>query len=247
MQIIPHKVILSQTGKIQNKVTVCISLYNYEAYICEALNSVAAQTLESFDLIVVEDRSQDNSLKIALDWIQSHAQRFNSIYVLQHDYNSGGSHARNTGFQAAQTEFIFVLDADNQIYPRCLQRCLEALQVCDAAFAYPLIEKFGDRIGLGGVDVWSIDRLSRGNYIDTMTMIRKACWSQVDGYYPLLAWQDYDLWCKFASAGFWGVQVPEILARYRVHSESITYTKAVPSMRKVVAAIKQRHPWLKVK
>ena len=246
MDITPHKVIFSQSGMSQTKITVCTTLYNYEAYICEALNSIAAQTLETFDLIVVEDRSQDNSLKIALDWIQSHAQRFNSIYVLQQDYNNGTAHARNTGFQAAQTEVIFVLDADNQVYPRCLQRCLEALQVCDAAFAYPVIEDFGDRIALRGVDVWSVDRLSRGNYIDAMTMIRKACWSQVGGYSSLRGWEDYDLWCKFASAGFWGVQVPEILARYRVHSDSKTYTQNVPLMSKMVAGIKQRHPWLRI-
>jgi glycosyltransferase involved in cell wall biosynthesis len=91
----------------------------------------------------VDDRSNDDSLAVALRWVQSHAARFNRVILLRNRANSGLARTRNTGFDAAETPYVLVLDADNRLLPECAAACLRTAQDTGAAFAYPVIRKFG--------------------------------------------------------------------------------------------------------
>lgn len=229
-------------------VTVCVTVFNYRRHVSQALDSLLDQTLELFDLVVVEDCSTDDSLHVVLEWLSVHAGRFGRARLLQHGRNAGLSAARNTGFASSETEFVFVLDADNALYPRCLSRCAEAVGA-DGAFAFPIIEVFGSRAGLIGTEPWDPERLKQGNYIDAMALIRRSAWLEAGGYDPMggLGWEDYDLWCRFAELGFRGVHVAEILARYRVHDSSmLRKVTNVDNGKRVRREIQQRHPWLEI-
>lgn len=244
-----HRVVFEQRRDGGAQVTVCLPLYNYRDVVTVALDSVAAQLLPSLDLVVVEDASDDDSLAVARDWLERHADRFRRALLLAHDANAGLSAARNTGFLAAETPFVLPLDADNLLYPRFTARCLEALERSDAVFAYPILRVFGGREGLLGTDSWSRGRLAQGNYIDAMAMIRREAWLEVGGYSKAMhmGWEDYDLWCKFVEAGYRGLQVPEVLGAYRVHSESMIHTKTnLDGAALARRAIQRRHPWLAV-
>ncbi len=225
MEDLPYECKFEKHGTQTSAVTVCVPLYNYGHYISEALDSVAAQTLPTLDLVIVEDCSTDGSLKVAVDWCEANQERFNACLVAQHRTNGGLSAARNTGFSIAGSDYVFPLDADNAIYPRCLQRCLEALETSGAQFAYPILEVFDDECRLLGTELWDPALLAKGNYIDAMALIRRSAWSAVGGYTIMkYGWEDYDLWCKFHEQGFFGVQVPEILGRYRHHAASMLRT-----------------------
>ena len=89
--------------------------------------------------------------------------------------------ARNTAFAHARTDFVFLLDADNLLYPRCLERLLGALKHCDASFAYCLLEKFGEETGIGNTKPWSPIALQHGNFIDAMVLHRKQAWEEAGG------------------------------------------------------------------
>ena len=147
MSLIAHdyNIVFSQAATQTSAVTVCISLYNYEHHITETLESVRSQTQPVLDLIVVDDQSTDNSLPVASEWIHAHASRFNEVWLVRHVHNQGLSSARNTAISISNTPYLFILDADNLLYPRCIQRCTAALDADpDAAMAYPIIEKFGE-------------------------------------------------------------------------------------------------------
>src|SRR4051812_39382486 len=113
--------VFERTGKQSSRATVIVSLFNYSKYIVECLDSVAAQTFAALDLVIVDDCSTDNSVAIAQAWCERHADRFNRCQLLQHKQNRGLPHARNAAFTAAATPYVFVLDADNIIYPRCIE------------------------------------------------------------------------------------------------------------------------------
>ncbi|NET53518.1 MAG: glycosyltransferase family 2 protein, partial [Merismopedia sp. SIO2A8] len=217
----PHSVLIEKNADQASDVTVCISLYNYEQHIVETLESVKAQTLAQLDLMVVDDRSTDNSLVVTGMWLQENADRFNQVKLIRHRENRGLARARNTTILLAETPFLFILDADNLLYPRCTERCLGALlSDPNAAMAYPLIEKFGEEEEVIGNVVWERSQFLRENHIDAMSLIRRSALLQVDGYSYLdaigpLGLEDYDLWCKFIDAGLYGIPVAEILARYR--------------------------------
>jgi hypothetical protein len=230
-----------------SRVSVIIPLFNYEAYVLEALESVKNQSLLEIDLIAVDDCSTDNSAEVASTWLKNNSDRFNMAALLKNHQNSKLARTRNAGIGFAQTEFVLPLDADNLLLPNCLERCIALLDETAAAMAYPTLELFGDDRRLMGVYEWDPTRLQFGNYIDAMTMLRKACWAAVGGYSPLdFGWEDYDLWCKFAEVGFWGVRVPQVTARYRVHGKSMlrTCTNLAVTKARVLADITARHPWL---
>lgn len=244
-----YLVLFEKLGSRSAPITVCISLYNYQDYILETLESVYRQTLEVIDFVVVDDQSKDASATVAQRWLEQHQLRFNTVRLLRHVENSGLSAARNTAISLVETPFVFILDADNHLYPRCLTRCLEVLETTDAAFAYPLIEQFGAVQGIMGNLVWSQERLAYQNYIDAMALVRRDAVLAVGGYTPMpYGWEDYDLWCKLAEQEQVGVLVPEILARYRVHQTSMLRgtTNKSGTIELVRADMMQRHPWMKL-
>lgn len=89
-------------------VSIIIPVYNAEKYICQCVESVINQTLSSWELILVDDGSGDNSLKVC----QEYAVKDNRILVI-HQSNSGSSVARNVGLKNANGRYIAFLDADD--------------------------------------------------------------------------------------------------------------------------------------
>jgi glycosyltransferase involved in cell wall biosynthesis len=231
------------------RVTVIVPVYNYADYVLEALPSVAAQTLTPIDLVVIDDASPDDSASMVTDWARGHAHAFNRIVTLQHEKNSGLGFARNSGFAAAETEFVLPLDADNRLRPAACATLLARIEETGAAFAYPCIQEFGTRGAVFGTDPYSVLRLQCGNYIDAMALVRKSAWALVGGYdHVQYGWEDYDFWCRLAEYGAYGVQVPETLADYRVHRNSMLHTTTEVRDHKndLVADLTRRHPWLDV-
>jgi glycosyltransferase involved in cell wall biosynthesis len=246
MKASEHTVLFASDNGQASLLTVCISLFNYGHYLIEALDSVYEQTLEQVDLVVVDDCSVDASATIARRWLEKHASRFRAARLLRHETNRGLAAARNTAFAVARTDLLFVLDADNSLYPRCLARCLEAIRASGAQFVYPMLEVFGGAPDVLGTELWSPERFRQGNYIDAMALVDRSAWLRAGGYSAMSVpgWEDYDLWCKFVECEFIGVLVPEILARYRVHPTSMQRTETRTGFRPLIAEMEARHPWL---
>jgi hypothetical protein len=201
------------------RLSVVVSLHNYERFIGEAARSVAMSDYTDLELVVVDDASTDGSYSTAahhlskLDWLSS--------TLAGVPFNEGLPAARNRGAELARGEFLFILDADNAIYPHAIGRLVEALDDDPAAaFAYGILERFD---ATGSIDLmnwlpWSRARLALGNYVDATALIRREAFDKVGGYTTderLYGWEDFALWCAFADADLYGVHVPEIVARYR--------------------------------
>jgi glycosyltransferase involved in cell wall biosynthesis len=227
------------------RVTVAISLYNYRQHILECLDSVNAQTIGQVDLIVVDDCSTDRGSDDVLRWLETFGGRFARYKLVRHVTNRGLAAARNTAFAQARTEYVFVLDADNLLYPRCLQQLVGALDVSGASFAYCYLEKFGTGRGLHNLSPWRPSSLQHGNSIDAMVLLRRTVWEAVGGYssdMPAMGWEDFDFWFKIAGINGWGVQAPEILGRYRVHADSMIQTVTNPRAGELWQYLRARYP-----
>lgn len=94
---------------------VIMPLYNHEAFVDEAIESVVKQTLGDWELIVVDDGSKDGSGAIADGW----AGRDSRIRVI-HQSNAGPAAARNRGMAQASGEWIALLDSDDMWFPQTL-------------------------------------------------------------------------------------------------------------------------------
>ncbi len=108
---------LSQSPDKQNKlpfISVIIPLYNKEKYVESTIRSVLSQSVSSFEIIVIDDGSTDHSNKIV-------AKIDDSRIRLYEKPNGGVSSARNLGIEKAKGQFIFFLDADDEILNNCFE------------------------------------------------------------------------------------------------------------------------------
>ena len=92
-------------------------VYNVEEYIGESIKSICAQTLQNFEVILVDDGSSDNSINVALEVLQ----RYSVIYQIIHQKNSGVSVARNVGIKKATGEWIICIDPDDCIHKQTFE------------------------------------------------------------------------------------------------------------------------------
>lgn len=232
----------------QPVISVAVSLFNYAGFLPDCLASIAAQTYGPIELIIVDDHStKDESVEVARAWLEENAQRFTRVLLLRHCRNQGLAQARNTAFTHAKADRVFVIDADNEIYPRCLKRLSEAMDDSGNEATYSQLEFFGDQRQLGYADVWMPESFEEGNYVDAMALVSRQAWHDVGGYTHIEGgWEDYDFWCKFVEHGFAGGFVPEILGRYRVHGTSMLRSETASRYASINIEMSIRHPWLRL-
>ena len=230
------------------RVSVVVTVYNYADVVGEAIRSVAASDCERLELIVVDDASGDDSIAAVeralrrVPWLPAR--------LIARAQNGGLGAARNTAIAAARGEYVFILDADNMVYPRAFSKLAAALDDHpEAAFAYPILEAFDDA---GPRDLiswlgWDTDRLRFGNFVDAMAMMRREVVLEVGGYttdHTIYGWEDFDLWCSFADRGLRGQLVPEMLGRYRQALHSMIQITNI-DVSAVWTALLARHPSLR--
>ena len=99
-------------------ISVIIPLYNAEKFIGECLDSLLAQTFKNFEVIVVDDCSTDNGVKI----VEGYLPKFNGRLSLLHtEKNSGGGSApRNKGLYYSRGEYVFFADSDDSLTKNAL-------------------------------------------------------------------------------------------------------------------------------
>ena len=100
-------------------VSIVIPVYNMEQYLSETLDSVLASDYPFFEVIVMDDGSQDSSLQIA----KAYAQKDTRIKVYTQQ-NKGVCAARNRAISLAKGELILPVDADNIITPEFLRKAV---------------------------------------------------------------------------------------------------------------------------
>lgn len=213
------------------QITVLISCYKYGKEGTGALASLLNQSEPTINIVVVDDHSPDDSVAVLTDWFAKHGdeQKLARVMFVRHLENQGASQTRNTALSLIETPYTFILDADNQVYPRALKILREALENSGYPMAYSLVEKFGIESGIFNNSLWIPEKFSYGNYVDTLALVRTDVLKDLGGFRQMpnkFGWEDYDLWCSFVDRGLKGCHVPQILCRYSVHKDSITQTSA---------------------
>lgn len=215
--------------ELQPLISIITPTFNRAGYLSMAIESVLAQTTDNFEMLIVDDGSEDNTREV-VEAFQATDPRIRYFYQA----NQGQSIARNRGVQEAKGEFICFLDSDNAWYPHKLERSIsefEAHPDADVVYSdYMVIDEKGQELGPNRMKRYSgfiTAELLRDNFVTiNTTMTRKACFDELGGFEPedRLA-EDYGLWLRF-STRYRFHYVPEVLGYYRVMDNQISSDKA---------------------
>ena len=211
--------------------SVVITLYNYAHHIAECIASItasAARLSEPIEIVIVNDASTDDSLGQAF---ASQAGSRLPVRIVDKKLNTGLADARNLGTEIARADYIFMMDADNLVYPAALPQLLSAIVGSDEDAVYSLLCRFrktpAHRVGLLSYYDFDPQILVQYPYIDAMAIFRRATLLDLGGYDNELnqigwfGWEDYEMWLRFAQRGRRVAFVPNTLCLYRHHDASM--------------------------
>ena len=112
------------------KASVIVPVYNVEKYLEECLDSIMNQTYQDFELILIDDGSEDLSGKIC----DEYAKKYDNIMVI-HQENQGQAAARNNGVKIARAEWVMFVDSDDVIHQDLLKFLFESVMSSNSRMA----------------------------------------------------------------------------------------------------------------
>jgi glycosyltransferase involved in cell wall biosynthesis len=167
------------------------------------------------EVLIVDDASRDGSQGLLRQLELRYASE--GLRVVIHPHNLGPSQTRNTAMTEARGQFIFFLDADNEVVPSNLPILLRAIRETRAAIAYGnlLIRKPAQRRASELYSNQSVQpRLFRRNYIDTMALADRLQLLDLGGFQDALPHEDWELWQHLVAEGRLLVFVPIVVGFY---------------------------------
>ena len=214
---------------MQPTVSVIMAVYNGQAYLAEAMDSVLAQTFRDFEFVIIDDGSTDESAAMLRDY----AAKDSRIRLIQRE-NRGQTPSLNQGIDLAQCELLARMDADDICLPQRLARQVEFMQqhpqVVLLGGAYAMIDGAARLLTTiepppDNATLQEHALSGRTPICHPLAMMRKSAVLKAGRYDPQFqVAQDLDLWLKLGEIGELAC-VPELLVKYRQHAQSLSETK----------------------
>lgn len=221
-------------------VTVVVTCYNHQAFVEQCLGALAAESRRPAQVVIVDDRSTDDSANVIRSWIDKHD--FDAVF-LRRGENGGVCRAMNDALDVAEGTYLRHISADDWLEHDQLPGHVETLDAAgeDIAIAVgDIIETDAGGRELAVHDVsarlpgaWGIEgrhrlhmELLKSNRIPAPgVLMRTSAVREIGGYDPTLVFEDWDMWLRL-STRFGAVHHPARVASYRVLDSSLTRSAA---------------------
>lgn len=189
----------------------------HKALLPDALNSLLAQTCRSWEAIVVDDSSADDTEHPIENYLTPYP--FVRLYRTEQG-GMGAGRARNIGLGHARGPLVLFLDADDWLQPDALQRMLQAHVDSDGRYIYSgWIAINGDKSAIDEPPDYSqVEWLYAGQHAVSALIPLEWCKS-VGGFdESIVGWEDWDFFVKLATKGYCGAAIMAPLLAYRQHT-----------------------------
>lgn len=212
-------------------VSVVMPFRNAEKTLAEALESIQAQTLEEFELLAIDDGSQDGSAGIVERRLRS-----DSRIRMFSPGRVGLVKALNLGLKESSAALVARMDADDFMHPQRLElqwRFLEKRP--ELALAASRVEMFPPELVKGGyleylrwqnglIKPWEIaaNIYWESPFVHPSVMFRRSLVLKLGGYREGLFPEDYELWLRIFRAGHPMAKLPRVLLQWREHPERLS-------------------------
>lgn len=217
----------------QPRVSVIMPAYNAERFIDEAISSVLSQTMTDWELIVIDDCSEDSSFQIA----QNYANKDSRIRVLKNPENSGVAKTRNRGLDLFHGQYVAFLDSDDYWEPQMLEKMLSRAEEtwADIVYcSYSLIDENGKKVCNDFIvppKTLFKDSIVR-SVITCSTVLITADLAKGNRFPTDMYHEDIAMWFQILRDGATACGVTEILAAYRQRKDSRSGNKIISAFRR---------------
>ena len=198
-------------------VSVIMPAYNAEKYISQSIESVVNQNYQNWELLITDDRSNDNTQQI----VEEYCAKDKRIKLFINKENGGAGAARNNSIEQAEGRFIAFLDADDQWLSEKLTKQVNFMLKNNYVFTFTAYQKIENYVMKGVVYpplYTTYKKLLGGNVIGCLTAIYDTE-SLGKQFMPLIRKrQDMGLWLKILKLTPKAYAISEPLALYRVDS-----------------------------
>jgi len=220
--------------KIATDVTVIIPCYNYANFVVEAIESVLNQTLLATRIILINDGSTDDSLKVV--------QKYKNKIEIIDQPNAGVVATKNRALALVDTTWTIFFDADDVINKDYIEQLLARAQRDMSDVVYTDMQYFGAKTGLHAAKKFTMNSLLAGNYIHNSALISTDYLQEIGGYKDEMAggYEDWELYITLAEAGAKFSYLPKAIFQYR-QKEISRNVQAEESAYKLLLTVKKLH------
>jgi glycosyltransferase involved in cell wall biosynthesis len=212
---------------MSSSISVVIPLYNHEAYIEAALESVFRQSLAPAEIIVVDDGSTDASASRVRALLATHPE-----IIFWSQPNQGAHHALNAGIHRATGQYVSILNSDDAYRQNRFEECLKILESRPDVSALATGVVFIDENGFEIPNQWYTDArafyervqdlslaLIHGNFFVTTSnlIVRKSVLEEIGYFAPLRYTHDLDFFLRLLASNKRIYFLDAPLLQYRMH------------------------------
>lgn len=214
--------------KSEPLVSIITPAYNAEEFIVDTIQSVWTQDYQNWEMIIIDDHSTDNTVEV----VKSFIQRDPRIRLIERSENGGTAKTRNAGLREAKGKYIAFLDSDDQWLPKKLTKQVAFMETTGHPFTYTAFYRV--QIFSNGVKktkevevppTQTYKQLLRENQVGCLTVMINQEKTGPLQMVDMRSRQDYALWLELARRGFQPIGIQEILATYRVRTDSLSSNK----------------------
>lgn len=204
------------------KVSVIIPMHNSSKHLEECLQSVINQTYHNIEIIIVDDKSGDNSIELAKKF------KDERIRIVELENNVGPAIARNKGIEESTGDYICFLDSDDYWAKDKLEKQVDFIEKNDYIFTFTgyMFLKNGKKHTAHVPSSINYNQALKNTTIFTSTvMINMTYLKKEDIYMPNIKSEDTATWWKILKKGITAYGIDEPLAIYRVGEKSLSSNK----------------------
>ncbi len=128
-------------------VSIVVITYNSAKYVQETLESINLQTFKNLELVISDDGSIDNTLKICEDWLEGNRERFIASTILSVGKNTGIPKNCNRGLNAATGDWIKLIAGDDLLLPACVEKNISFGKANNSKIIFSYYTQFTEQEG----------------------------------------------------------------------------------------------------
>ena len=219
-------------------ISVVMSVFNGERFLCEAIESILNQTISDFEFVIIDDGSTDKTVSI-LDFYQRRDRR---VHVYRQE-NLGLIRSLNRGCGLARGKYIARMDADDIACRGRLARQIEFMEAHPTigvlGGAVEFIDATGKVLSLARYPIEDCEiraaLLDSSVFWHPTTVFRREVFVSVGGYRSIVDAEDYDLWLRIADK-FELANLDSVVLKYRIHPYQVSVRKCRQQALSAVAA-----------